>query len=75
MDDEGLLLRIRVITVSTRAAVRSLGPDDPQVPEVVERGRSLLDELAPEVQEHGNAEAREALDRARTEIRALVPEG
>lgn len=71
MDDEALLLRIRVISVSTRAAVHSLGADNSQVPEVVERGRALLDELAPAVNEHGNSDAREALERAREQLLAL----
>jgi hypothetical protein len=75
MDDEALLLRIRVITVSTRAAVHSLGPDNPQVPEVVERGRSLLNELAPAVKKHGNNQASEALERAREQLEKLEPEG
>jgi len=47
MDDAALNLRIRVITVSARAAVHSLGPTDPQVADVVARGRRLLDGLAP----------------------------
>ncbi len=74
MDDDALLLRIRVITVSTRAAVHSLGPDNPQVPDVVDRGRSLLDELAPAVKEHGNSDAHEALQRARAQLEALQPD-
>ena len=47
MLDAALLLRIRVITVSTRAAVRSMGTANAQVPEVIARGQSLLDQLEP----------------------------
>lgn len=68
MHSAALLLRIRVIRVSTRAAVRSLKVDDPQVAEVVERGRSLLDRLEPQVQEHAGDEVRLAFDQAREEL-------
>lgn len=66
-----LLLRIRAITVSTRAAVRSLKPDDPQVPEVVERGRSLLDRLEPHVLEDASDEVRLAFAQAREELDSI----
>lgn len=71
MDDAALRLRIKVIRVSTRAAVRSLGRGDPQVANVVARGRWLLDDLAPAVSEHGTDDLRKDLDRARAELDAL----
>lgn len=45
MDDAALLLRIRVVVVSTRAAVRSLKPSGRQRPDALARGLSLLDDL------------------------------
>lgn len=45
MDHADVRLRVRVIVVSTRAAVRSLAPDDPQATRVIERGNVLLDAL------------------------------
>jgi hypothetical protein len=71
MDDAALRLRIRVIRVSTRAAVHSLGGSDPQVADVVARGQWLLDELAPAVLAHGTDDLREDLQRARAEIDGL----
>lgn len=70
MDDGTVRLRIRVIVVSTRAALRSLGLDDPQADEVLERGRTLLAglERAETVSEDG---ARDAFVRARQELDAL----
>ncbi|MGI8830622.1 MAG: hypothetical protein ACR2I5_12730 [Candidatus Limnocylindria bacterium] len=70
MDDGTVRLRIRVIVVSTRAALRSLGLDDPQADEVLERGRTLLAglERAETVSEDG---ARDAFVRAREELDAL----
>ena len=68
MHPAALLLRIRVITVSTRAAIRSLKPGDPQVPEVRERGRVLLERLEPQALAHDSEEVRLAFDQARTEL-------
>jgi hypothetical protein len=68
MHPAALLLRIRVIRVSTRAAVRSLKPDDPQVPEVMQRGRLLLDRLEPLVLEQESDEVRRAFAQAREEL-------
>ena len=68
MHPAALLLRIRVITVSTRAAVRSLKPDDPQVPEVMQRGRVLLERLEPHVLAHDSEEVRLAFAHARSEL-------
>jgi len=75
MDDAALNLRIRVITVSARAAVHSLGPTDPQVADVVARGRRLLDGLAPLVLEHGSDEVKLALARAREEFASVDGKG
>lgn len=71
MDDAALHLRIRVIAVSTRAAVRSMKPDDPQVPEVIQRGRALLDTLATGVLDGGGDGVKLAFERAREEVAAL----
>lgn len=71
MDDAALHLRIRVIAVSTRAAVRSMEPDDPQVPEVIQRGQALLDTLATAVLDGGSEGVRLALERAREDVAAL----
>jgi hypothetical protein len=68
MHSSALLLRIRVITVSTRAAVRSLKPDDPQVPEVLERARLLLGRLEQPVLDHESDEVRLAFAQARKEL-------
>ena len=73
MDDVDLRLRIRVISVSTRAAVNSLDGDDPQVRAVLERGGSLLEELEPLIAEAGSEEVRQALAEARAELAALNP--
>lgn len=68
MDDPALLLRIRAVVVSTRAAVRSLGPGSDQVSDVIQRGLRLLDELEPQVMRYGGEEPRARLDRARDEL-------
>ena len=68
MRPASLLLRIRVITVSTRAAVRSLKPDDPQSSEVLERGRVLLDRLEQSVLDDESDEVRQAFAQARDEL-------
>ena len=75
MLDAALLLRIRVITVSTRAAVRSLGSANAQVPEVIARGLSLLDQLEPDVREHQSDEVRLAFAQARAELDSMGGEG
>jgi hypothetical protein len=68
MHPAALLLRIRVITVSTRAAIRSLKPGDPQVPEVMERGRVLLERLESHALTHEDEEVRLAFAQARSEL-------
>ena len=71
MDDAALRLRIRVIVVSTRAAAQSLGPDDPQVAEVVERGKLLLEGLAEQVDYGSSDGVRAVIDQAREELTSL----
>ncbi|MEO6577770.1 MAG: hypothetical protein ABIO99_02595 [Candidatus Limnocylindria bacterium] len=70
MDDGRVRLRIRVIVVSTRAALRSLAVDDPQAFDVLERGRTLLAglERAEAADENG---ARDGFAQAREELDAL----
>ena len=75
MDDAALLLRIRVIAVSTRAAVRSLGPNDPDISTVVARGTSLLDNIAPMARDNASEGVREAYDRARRELESMDGSG
>ncbi len=74
MDDAALLLQIRVITVSTRAAVHSLKPADPQIERVVERGQALLDRLAPSVFRHASGSVKLVFNDACLELAALGPE-
>lgn len=68
MDDGALRLRIRVISVSTRAAVHSLGPASPQIHRVVERGNRLLDSLEPLILEQGSDDVRRAFTQAREDL-------
>ena len=68
MHPGALLLRIRVITVSTRAAIRSLKPGDPQVPDSLERGRVLLERLEQHALAHESEEVRVAFAQARSEL-------
>jgi hypothetical protein len=68
MHPAALLLRIRVITVSTRAAVRSLKTEDPQVQDVLERGRFLLERLEQHAIDHESEEVRLAFGQAREEL-------
>ena len=71
MDDASLLLRIRVVLVSTRAAVRSLGPTDPQRPDVLARGLSLLDDLERDASTTNGTGTSERLAAARAELTAM----
>ena len=71
MDEAAALFRIRVVVVSTRAAVRSLIPgDDGQLAEVVGRARGLLDDIESDLDPSSAdgvlvrlAEARDEVDR------------
>lgn len=54
MDDAELLMRIRVVEGSTRAAARSVAGDPAQLAAVHKRGRWLLDAMAPDVDRNGH---------------------
>jgi hypothetical protein len=71
MEEAALLLRIRVVVGSTRAAAGSLRTDDGQRARVVARGIRLLDEMAPEVERCDSSVVRESFARAGEEIAAL----
>jgi hypothetical protein len=71
MDEAALLLRIRVVVGSTRAAAKSLRTDDAQLAGVLERGRRLLDDMAPQIERDGSAAVRERFARARGELDEL----
>jgi hypothetical protein len=71
MDDDALLLRIRAVVVSTRAALRSLGADSDQRDDVMRRAEALLDELQPEIMRYGGAAPRSRLTEARSELSAM----
>ena len=75
MDDAALLLRIRVVLVSTRAAVRSLRPSDPQCRDVLARGLSLLDDLERETPSTDGRGMSERLAAARAELLAIEADG
>jgi hypothetical protein len=71
MGDAALLLRIRVVIGSTRAAAKSLGADDAQRAAVLERGRRLLDAFAAEVDRDGSDAVRKRFARATEELSEL----
>lgn len=71
MEERALRLRIRVISVSTRAAVDSLHADDSQIGEVLQRGRWLLDGLEPVVLEHGSDGVKQEFQQAREELASM----
>jgi hypothetical protein len=71
MDDTALLLRIRVVVVSTRAAMRSLRPSDPQRPDVLARGLSLLDDLEHDAASADGTAVSDRLAAARAELMAI----
>jgi len=73
MTDAELLMRIRVIVGSTRAAARSVGRDAAQLGEVLDRGRWLLDAMAPGVERDGSVAVRDRLAEAWEEIAAMTP--
>ncbi len=72
MDDTALLLRIRVVLVSTRAAVRSLKPTDPQRPEVLARGLSLLDDLERDAAGADGSAVSDRFAAARDELNSMM---
>lgn len=71
MDDGTVRLRIRVIVVSTRAALRSLPADDRQADEVLERGRMLLASLERTQAAGANDGAEDDFARAHEELATL----
>jgi len=71
MDDAAVEFRIRVVLVSTRAAIRSVFPgDDDQLREVVTRANELLDEIERDADALSDG-TREKLVLARAEIASL----
>ena len=72
MDDSAIQLRVRVIVVSTRAALRSLTNGDGQASDVVSRGLELLADLEASHEHPGDA-SRRALSDARAELTELRP--
>lgn len=73
MDDAAVLFRIRVVMVSTRAAVRSIVPgDDPQMDEVLARARALLDDIEADLDGSTVAPVRQSLDEARSELESIA---
>ena len=73
MDDAELLMRIRVVVGSTRAAARSVGGDAEQLDEVLDRGRRLLDVMAPGIERGGSVAVRDRFAEARKELAAMRP--
>ena len=71
MDDTALLFRIRVVVISTRAALRSLGPSDPQRPDVLARGLSLLDDLEHDAASADGTAVSDRFAAARAELMAI----
>jgi hypothetical protein len=72
MDDAAALFRIRVVMVSTRAAVRSLIPgDDPQLDDVLARARALLDDIESDLDGSAVAPVTESLEQARSELESI----
>ena len=72
MDDTALLFRIRVVVVSTRAALRSLRPSDPQRPDVLARGLSLLDDLEQDASGADGTVLSDRLAAAREQLAAMA---
>ena len=73
MTDAELLMRIRVIVGSTRAAAHSVGSDAEQLGEVLDRGRWLLDAMAPRIEHNGSVVVRDRFAEAWTELAAMTP--
>lgn len=74
MDEDELLLRIRVVVGSTRAAAQSLRGDVQQLADVLDRGRWLLDAMAPGVELSGSVAVRDRFARAWEELAAMSPD-
>ena len=67
-------MRIRVVVGSTRAAARSVGGDHEQLGEVLDRGRWLLDAMAPGIEDNGSVAVRDRFAEAWEELAAMSPE-
>jgi len=74
MDDAELLMRIRVVVGSTRAAARSVGSDAGQLGEVLDRGRWLLDAMAPGIEGSGSVAVRDRFAEAQAALAAMTPD-
>jgi hypothetical protein len=74
MDDAELLMRIRVVVGSTRAAAHSVGGDAAQLEAVLDRGRWLLDAMAPDIERSGSGAVRERFAEAWEELAAMSPD-
>ena len=72
MDAAYLEKRIRVITVTTRAAANSLGPADEQVTDAIRRGLALLAALDTDVATHGGPDTQRRLNEARGELETML---
>jgi hypothetical protein len=72
MDAAQLQRRILVVLVTTRAAASSHGLGDGQVQSAVRRGIQLLDGMADEVTQEGDAATNEQLAQARRELEVLL---
>jgi hypothetical protein len=73
MTDAELLMRIRVVVGSTRAAAHSVGGDVEQLGEVLDRCRWLLDAMAPGVAHNGSVVVRDRFAQAWTELAEMTP--
>ena len=73
MDEAELLMRIRVVVGSTRAAARSVGGDSEQLGEVLDRGRWLLDAMAPHIESSGSDAVLDRFAQAWEELAAMSP--
>lgn len=72
MDEAAIQLRIRVVVVTTRAAVRSLGNDTAQAGQAIRRGLVLIDGIEADVANNGIEPVRPALAQARAELAGLL---
>lgn len=68
MERSSVDLKLRVILVTTRAALRHAGGDPAQAEAIVERGRSLLESLESE----DGGPDRAAIEGARAELDGLL---
>ena len=74
MDEAELLMRIRVVVGSTRAAAHSVASDATQLGEVLSRGRWLLDAMAPQIGRSRSVAVRDRFAEAWEELAAMSPD-